>query len=720
MAFNRLAARKAGYSDSEIDSYLSQSQPTEQAPQKSLTESIGSGVSNLLMSIIKPTAQAVATTGKNIVGAVAQTPLMLSQASSLSAQNNSNLPQWLQSLAGLNTKITQKGLDLLQPAGLSQQDLQNYSDNPLQQVTKQAKASANLASYAVPFGGGGNLLTKALLPGAVAGGLQALSEDDTNSQNVINKVLGGSALGGLTAGATEGVIGAGKGIMGLLGKGLTQKGESLAVKALRPNPSQVREFEGMAGEKFGQFLQKRGLVGANTDQIMNHTQAFQDGFDAIVRNPDLKITTSELFKSFEKEITRFADSSLPEQQAKGEYLQKIMDNLKKKGLGEAQGADVISNLKTEAAKLVKDFRGDDATKGKLQVLSDIYRSTVQDAADKAGMQVNGMSVKDAGRELQKLYELSDIAQKQSGLGKGSLPIGLSTLLGSGAGGIVGGPLGMVGGALATNALNSPAAISGMSKASTGLGRVLQGAAQNPLMDLIAGGGAQIRGQVASHLPGALNSIKPMVNQDQQTNNNEPTQQLNQGLPPAGSIQQDTQQPAQDQQQQLIQQALIFDLLKNKGRNVAQIKTLAGILNPQATGEDTKSQAKQKQFEKTINQLESLYGAGTDKSLSVKSTTGLSGILSRGGREIQKVTNQDYSDRLTQYKQITTQAVGVINQLRGAGALNEGEYKTLVDNIPNEYTSEKAAKSWFKNIRNLFGKDTWAAVENNNIQDSIQP
>ena len=558
--------------DNDLGSYGLQSPAAEIAPQKSLTDSVGEGAFNLLKSIAMPAVR----TAKNIVGAGAQTPLALLEAGATANKNNQALPSFLQSILGGVATGAGQARNALNPIGLNEQELQGYSDNPQQKLVQQAKDTINLSSYAVPFGKGANFLTKAIAPGAATGALQAVSEDSTNKDNMMNRILGGAVTGGVLGGATEGVAKLAKRGLGLLGKGLTKQGENLATKVLRPAPKQVTEFESMAGEKFGQFLQKRGLVGASAEKILDHTQQWQSAFDDVVRSPDLKIKTNDLFKSFEKHAADFAESTLPEQQAKGDYLKKIVDNLKKKNLGEEAGADMISNLKTEAAKLVKDFKGDDATKGKLQVLSDIYRETVQGAADKAGMKINGMSAKEAGRELQKLYTLSEIAEKQSGLGKGSLPMGITALLGSGAGSIVGGPAGAIGGAMAVNAFNNPAVTAARSKGATAVGGALQGASSSPLLDKVLGGGAQIRGQVSSRLPGFLGSVIPQgANPQDQPNQYEAGQEMNQNTPPGGSI----QQPQQPDQQQMIQQALIFDILQNKGKNVAQIKTLAGILSP---------------------------------------------------------------------------------------------------------------------------------------------
>lgn len=89
--------------------------------------------------------------------------------------------------------------------------------------------------------------------------------------------------------------------------------------------------------------------------------------------------------------------------------------------------------------------------------ADALRGTLQAAADKAGVKTpEGLSFKEVGKELRKLYGLDDIVGKQAYLGTGSLPANLPALLGAGAGGSLGGPAGGALGMAGTILLNSNA------------------------------------------------------------------------------------------------------------------------------------------------------------------------------------------------------------------------------------------------------------------------
>jgi hypothetical protein len=110
----------------------------------------------------------------------------------------------------------------LQNPFLSNEDLNQADRDPLGYfMDKGLKPSAGVASYAVPFGKGANILTKFLAPGALAGGASAFSNDED--------ILKGAAFGAGGAG----VLGKGSELLGgvaekLFGKagGALEKGGS--------------------------------------------------------------------------------------------------------------------------------------------------------------------------------------------------------------------------------------------------------------------------------------------------------------------------------------------------------------------------------------------------------------------------------------------------------------------------------------------------------------
>jgi hypothetical protein len=77
--------------------------------------------------------------------------------------------------------------------------------NPNSGAIQGLKDTANVASYAIPFGKGSGLLQKALLPGAIAGGLQGISQENATLESVAKSAL----IGGAGAGVLNKVLGVG-------------------------------------------------------------------------------------------------------------------------------------------------------------------------------------------------------------------------------------------------------------------------------------------------------------------------------------------------------------------------------------------------------------------------------------------------------------------------------------------------------------------------------
>jgi len=127
------------------------------------------------------------------------------------------------------------------------------------------------------------------------------------------------------------------------------------------------------------------------------------------------------------------------------------------------------------------------------------------------------------------------------------------------------------------------------------------------------------------------------------------------------------------------------------------------------------------LDNAINELERLYGAGTEDSLSRGDySTGLGGIASSIGIGFNKAFNQDFMDKKASYDQQRALAVGIINKAREAGVLNEGEYLTMIENMPNERTTEKVARDWFNNARRLLSakKGTSSTQDETGLSDLL--
>jgi hypothetical protein len=124
---------------------------------------------------------------------------------------------------------------------LTQEQLQGIQTG--QEIPKQIKNAAAIGSYAIPFGKGANMLTKAVLPGATVGAAQSLPEAK-NAEDVVKgatlgaivpSVLhGASAITNKIGGTAEKVANAGlTGQYGLTGKQASKLGANDVIDRFR-------------------------------------------------------------------------------------------------------------------------------------------------------------------------------------------------------------------------------------------------------------------------------------------------------------------------------------------------------------------------------------------------------------------------------------------------------------------------------------------------------
>jgi hypothetical protein len=196
----RQQALEQGYSPQEIDSFIAQQTTQQPVPQKDFASQIGEGAINLGKSMAKPFVK----TGQNI-GTAAITVPQAVLASLVSRVN-----------AETGAKIASK--DILG----TQKKAEEVSKDPTKALVDQAKASAGVAAWAVPFGKGAGLMRGTLVPGAKVGALHSISEEDST----LESVLGGAVLGAGGAGVLKGAT-ALPGFIRGLGKGGEKAAESL-------------------------------------------------------------------------------------------------------------------------------------------------------------------------------------------------------------------------------------------------------------------------------------------------------------------------------------------------------------------------------------------------------------------------------------------------------------------------------------------------------------
>lgn len=304
-------------------------------------------------------------------------------------------------------------------------------------------------------------------------------------------IAGQTALGGV-GGVAGKVIGKVAGVaLPKLGQGLTQLGDNAAIRTLRATPSQLTNFQKIHGEDIAPVLTRNNIVGQDVTGIQAKAiDPLQDQFNAIANNKNIAVPTSTMDSHALDTISTLLKSPSQEDH---QLAQNLLDDYSfaVKQMGDNPTlADINSARQTFDSK-VSDWKNDPIAAGKNRLLGNIFRGATQDTAAANGLSgVDGQSLQDMGTELSKLYNIKDIAGRQANLGRGTMPIGLTTLLGLGGGSALAGIPGAIGGAMITRAANSPLATALESKILTGTGSTLQKTV-NPVAGKIA---SQIAGQ----------------------------------------------------------------------------------------------------------------------------------------------------------------------------------------------------------------------------------
>src|SRR3989304_6398223 len=147
------------------------------------------------------------------------------------------------------------------------------------------KAAANIASFMVPLGKGSNLATKALVPGAVSGGLAAGAQENAST----GSVLGGAVLGGATAGVLTK-------LPGLLQKlGLKTKGAVVQPKVRSGfGAKPISELEKQELVKAAQKFGLKGSAANQLEQLGNIYNRLKTNLDDAIKGVTRKFNGTKL------------------------------------------------------------------------------------------------------------------------------------------------------------------------------------------------------------------------------------------------------------------------------------------------------------------------------------------------------------------------------------------------------------------------------------------
>ena len=300
-------------------------------------------------------------------------------------------------------------------------------------------------------GGVGSLATGAAGTFVGAAGGRQLAEfiqdmtgrQDETTEEAFRETLVDASKAAVADLATGGLIKIGKPIVSGVASKLIDIGDDLALRALRPNITQQKNFFKTTGQELKDFVIEKGLFKKGVEQADELIKPLQENFDNIADKSGVKIPTGDIFEAFKTKIQEYNNIGVSGYQSRANALQKELDAFLSK-FGKTIEIDIsdVNTLRKKLDSLMGDskYLKDDILADADKLARDIYADTARNAAASANLVDDaGRSLKDIGLELSNLYSFRKIADVQKYLGKGTLPIGLIKTIGlAGAGGAYGG------------------------------------------------------------------------------------------------------------------------------------------------------------------------------------------------------------------------------------------------------------------------------------------
>jgi hypothetical protein len=468
MAFDYLGAKKEGYSDSEIQSYL----------QKSGRNFDVAGAKNEGYSDEEIHSYLQKTPGK-------QSNPIRQGSDVLRSIGLGAIPDILGGATFAGQKIA-AGKNPLSGEGDTPDELRKmFEANPFMSpeqgkttggVADAGRDLAGATSWLIPAGASART---ALALGATAGGLQGISQEGATPQSVATSTVTGALLGPLLQ---QGVKLAGAGVR-KTGSLIKEEGEQIVLKGLKVNKTQLRTFREKTHQDLADFLNKEKITGNFVQEAQQRIDETQAGFDAIARTSGIKIKGNKVIAQTQETLKDLVDSTDDADLGRVEAVDKIMQNIVKKYGNNIDIGDLTKERVFYDGK-VKQFGASPEVASTYQLVRDTLTDTIQKESEKAGQP----GLKDLGLRLRDLKQFKKIADAQGDVGRGGNFLGLSNLVGAGIGSSVGfgtsggdpwGALkGAAAGAVLTKTMNNPRVISAGSRLLRGTGSGIEKAGKS--------------------------------------------------------------------------------------------------------------------------------------------------------------------------------------------------------------------------------------------------
>ena len=512
-----------------------------------------------------------------------------------------------------------------------------------------------------------------IVGGAVGAGAGALAKNLLDDKEGVDAgdVLKETALGGVGGVVGKGLSSVAGKVLPKIGRGIEKTGENVAIRSLRPSKTQLTKYAASHGEDMAKTMTRTGAVGKSAEEMDEIIKPLQNQFNSITKNSGIKISRQQADSKALKYIDELLKSPSKEDHKIAEQLLEEYDFAMK-----TMGDDLIDISKINDAKItfagkVNSWKLDPMQAGKNELLGKIFRETTQEAADSAGLTgANGETLKQLGLELNKLYDLKGIAALQGNLGRGNLPIGLSTLLSAGGAGAMGGGLPGAAGTVGVTLLaNNPRAMQVYSKLAMKAGKAMQTMPSIPGGQVVSQGIGQTTTRMGGSMPPIDSSLTPDANSNYNPENDTSNQALHnmptisQGITesngettrPDGFIQsadgkilsQDKQWVFNEQTQQWdknaqegggftkenLRQAYIEALQSGDTKTLARIKEATNYLFPEDKAQKPLSAAARKDYEKANSGLRAVERIEADLVKDPNLLAKKLNPLDQGGRAI---------------------------------------------------------------------------------------
>ena len=570
---------------------------------------------------------------------------------------------------------------------------------------------------------GGSLITPILGTGAGAAAGSALGEalenaltgnrimDNVGKEAALGAVFGagpikllkGGAAGAkaLATGADDVVGAASKAALTPLrqkaGQSLVNASDDLVIKQFRLTPTQLTNFKNKFGEDAAQTIKRYGFQNAD-DVTLKGIEPLQAQFDEAI-NGITGVTKESLKKNLMSRVGKLSSAGPSDTKAIGAQLKKEADSLLK-GYGDVIDAKELNAIRRQFDDLVNytEKAANPARYGVNKRMADALRETLQ-KADQTG------TLKNLGRELNKVRQLDDVISRQGNLGRGSLPANLTNILGGVAGTTAaGGPMGAVGGIVAANTLNSP----------TGR-RVLASGAQKAGSKLLSQGTTKQTAKGIAGRLGAVGTLKSMGGQgdptledamlDQSLLNNDPSMMANAttanpmmnadmlGTPYSESPEMSSLFAPENLENTIMQIMASGGDLNDVTKFVSLAKTVNELRTPKSESSKPLSQGQQERADliRALDLTEQQMAGGSINYGPVGSRV----------EGVKSMFNAADPETLA-FKNTVSGLRAAITKARAGASLTPGELKMLAQYTPSDTDSEQVVRSKLAQLRQLYG------------------